>query len=96
MLEQCVELFEQLDEPHLAGALRTALASTPLPVPDDFRGPDTVRMYCLSLSNVQRDAGLAAIERAVREGVTSSQTRSRGLGGFVEAWREFASAVSSS
>ena len=93
MLGQCVELFEHLGEELLAEALREALAGDPLPVPQGFKGPDSVYMYRLSLTAMQREACVAAIERAVQSGVTSSQTRARGLGGFLEAWREYALAV---
>ena len=90
MLEQCVELFQQLDEPDLSLALQQVLHTQPLAMPDDHHGHPTTEMFQLRLSPSQYKAAVAAVSAAVAKGLTTSGTSSRGLGGFLEAWREYA------
>ena len=89
MLEQCIELFTVLREEQLVAQLHLALAGDPLPVPPDHKGPAGTQMYNLCLSPEQRTAGVEAIETAAVRGIVTRQTQARGLGGFVEAWREY-------
>ena len=90
MLEQCIELFAQLGEHSLSARLQQALSSEPLRSPPGHRGPPATRMYRLELSPNQRRCAVHAIERAARQGLCTPATAQRGLGGFVEAWREYA------
>ncbi len=90
MLEQCEELFLQLREKQLLDDLHRARAATPLPLPDGHSGDSKARMFQLSLPAERRRRMLQAVVAASSQGVTTSGTHSRGLGGFVEAWREFA------
>lgn len=90
MLEQCRELFLHAERPDLADAMAQAQRQAPLEVPADFQGPPITRMYALSLTPSQRLEALACVEAAVAADYRTSATQKRGLGGFLEAWREFA------
>ncbi len=90
MLEQSELLLSQLDEQRLVLALRESRAEQPLDVPDGFQGPHHARMYHLSLPPIIRAEVSYAIQQAVEQGLTTPDTADRGLGGFAEAWREFA------
>ena len=90
MLEQCIDLLQQVGEAQLAARLQRALAGPPLNTPADHRGGTATRMYRLELPTVERHALLGAILRADELNLATSQTRQRGLGGFVAACREFA------
>ena len=85
MLEQTAELLE--------GALRTALEhslkGTPVPKPDDHKGDAATDMFQLTLTPEHVLAIHERVAAAVAAGETTSATRSRGLGGFEEAWREY-------
>jgi hypothetical protein len=91
MLEQCVELFDHLDEPALSGALQEAMQLPPLETPADHAGPPATHMFQLNLNVVQRQTALDLVQRAVAGGLTTRGTGGRGLGGFAEAWREYLS-----
>ncbi|MEQ8859598.1 MAG: hypothetical protein RIC56_13210 [Pseudomonadales bacterium] len=86
LLEQTLEL---VDDPGLAGRLRAALQTAPLAKPDDHRGGPPTDMFRLQLSSAQATALRARVERARAAGARTSATGERGLGGFVEAWREY-------
>jgi hypothetical protein len=98
MLEQCVDLLHQQDKTVLAAPLLAALDTTPLPTPPDHRGPEATRMYLLPFASepgsnaVHGDAILAALEQAQEQGLVTSQTTQRGLGGFISAWLEYVQA----
>jgi hypothetical protein len=89
MLEQCVDLLEQLEKPHLHGLLSEAMHTTPLAVPADHKGALATQMFKLSLSKNQRLEILTAIESAVEGGLATQHTANRGLGGFIQAWQEY-------
>ncbi len=85
-----MELFQQLDEGELSQRLMETLQAPPLATPADHRGPPATQMHHLELLPSQRVAALAAMQRAVSEGLTTSGTARRGLGGFIAAWQEYA------
>ncbi len=86
LLEQSAEL---VDEPRLAGRLQDQLQQTPVAKPDDHEGSIETDMFRMSLTldEVRRVRG--CVEAAAAAGATTSATRGRGLGGFVETWREY-------
>jgi hypothetical protein len=86
LLEQTLEL---LDAPALAQRLREGMSSGPLPKPDDHEGGSETDMFQMSLSLPEVRAVSQRVEDAMAAGVTTSGTRERGLGGFVETWREY-------
>ena len=90
MLEQCIDVFHQLDAAELADQLAAALNQVPLPVPADFKAGEGALMYRLALVPEQRQRGLKLIQQAVELELCTPQTRHRGLGGFVAVWREYA------
>jgi hypothetical protein len=89
MLEQCTDLLGQLQEDGLVGALQRALSGQALATPVDHQGGQAVQIYVLRLPLDQRREICRAIEQAVSAGLSTAQTKSRGLGGFVEAWQEY-------
>ena len=88
MLEQSVELLA--DEAPLAERVAAVLRDTPLEKPADHRGGAPTDMFTLALSAAECRAIDAAVTRAVADGRTTTGTRARGLGGFREAWHEYA------
>ncbi len=90
MLEQCIDLFEQLERAELSALLKDAAASEPLQTPADHTGPPASQVLHVDLDREVREAMLSAIQDAYARGMTTRQTERRGLGGFVEAWREYA------
>jgi hypothetical protein len=86
MIEQTLELLGDADP---APALRAALDGMPLEKPSDHRGGGPTDMFLLALSLDQVRSIRAAVAAAAAAGQTTSATRSRGLGGFIEAWDEF-------
>lgn len=62
----------------------------PLATPEGFKPQREVQMYQLHWSAADRIEGLAAIVTAVEQRRSTSATSQRGLGGFVQAWQEFA------
>lgn len=85
MLEETSEL---VGEP-LVGVLRRAMAGEPIDKPDDHSGTELTDMFSLSLCPEQAGAIHARVAEAVGAAQTTTRTRSRGLGGFEEAWREY-------
>ena len=83
MLEQTLRLVD--DD---LGLMRV-LARPPLPKPPGHKGDERTDTFQLTLNRAQIGIILAAIERAVHRGQTTSETAARGLGGFLEAWREY-------
>jgi len=90
MLEQSIDLLGQLDELALQQLLRGALQGTPLRTPTDHTGHAATQMFRLCVPSAQRQEILRAIRAASERGMTTQDTAHRGLGGFVEAWREYA------
>jgi len=90
MLEQCVDLLGQLCECALQDVLLRALDAQPLEMPVDHTGPASTQMFRLTCPATLRDEFLRAISQASERGLATTDTRERGLGGFVEAWREYA------
>jgi hypothetical protein len=86
MIEQTLELLGDADA---AAALRAVLGGAPLEKPSDHRGGMATDMFVLALSLGQVRAISEAVQGAVASGQTTSGTRTRGLGGFVEAWDEY-------
>ena len=86
LLTQTVEL---LDDDVVAARLRQTLSRQPLAKPLDHRGGVETDMFRVRLSLAEARVVLAAVEAAVVRGAATSGTRGRGLGGFVEAWREY-------
>ena len=91
MLEQTLELLADL--PDLATPLRGALASAPLAKPQGHKGGAATDMFVLHLDPAAAFAIAKQVEAAVVKGMETSGTRGRGLGGFQEAWREFAESI---
>ena len=90
MLEQTREL---LDASH-AELLDSALAAPALDKPPDHRGGAATDMYELALEREAVIVISARVAAAVDRGLYTSATRARGLGGFREAWMEYAAYVS--
>ena len=93
MLDQCMELLRRQDLEALGQVLADAIADQPLDVPADHKGPSETRMHRVDLAPAMRQEILAAVELASVRGIITPQTATRGLGGFVEAWREYAAYV---
>jgi len=91
MLEQSIELLGA--EPRLVDAIGRAFVKSPLAKPVDHHGGPPTDMFVLSLTACEAKEVASAINAAIDAGRTTRATRSRGLGGFREAWREYASYV---
>jgi hypothetical protein len=89
MIEQSIEVLEQLEQTELQVPLRDALGAPPFGKPADHKGGAEVNMYRVSCAIALRKAILDAMVVAKEAGMTTSGTRTRGLGGFEEAWREY-------
>ena len=86
LLEQTLEL---VGEPALAKRLRDHLQAGPLPKPDDHEGGSETDMFQMSLILSEVQALHQRVAQAAAAGSTTSGTRDRGLGGFVETWRDY-------
>jgi hypothetical protein len=86
LLEQTLELVDDAD---LAVRLTLALNGTSLPRPQDHRGPRELDMLQPALTLADVETLRDVVGRAVAAGRTTTGTRTRGLGGFVEAWDEY-------
>ena len=87
MLEQTSELVA--DEPSLRAELvRLLERATPLDKPADHRGGSATDMFRVDLTREVVVLLCDRVESAVQVGAATSGTSGRGLGGFVEAWRE--------
>lgn len=95
MLEQSLELTALVgvasqDPPTtLRLALMNALEGPALAKPDDHRGDTATDLLPLQLDLVEVRQMLALVHRAVIEGIRTSGTMQRGLGGFQAAWTEY-------
>ncbi len=86
MLQQTLEL---LNDGGLQARLERILAQRPLPKPDDHRGGAATDMFRVDLSLEEVRAVRRQVEAARVRGESTSATRGRGLGGFIEAWQEY-------
>lgn len=89
MLEQTMELLEGGTYRRLSEALE----GEPLGKPGDHRGGAPTDMFILTLSQHEAAAIAARVVGAAANGETTSGTRQRGLGGFQEAWLEYAQSL---
>lgn len=88
-------LARYLKDPQpLQRALRAALATAPLPQPDGFRGGAGLDMLALAFSPRLIGDAQALLRWAGEQQVRTAATERRGLGGFAEAWADYARAVS--
>jgi hypothetical protein len=88
MLEQTTELLVRFGRNELARSLDVA-ERKPLKKPDGHRGDETTDMFELALSRAEAEAIARIVAASVAVGERTAGTRSRGLGGFVEAWNEY-------
>lgn len=86
LLEQTLEL---VDDVRLAERLAAALRGAPLPRPDDHRGHRALDMLEPGFTLGEVTELHESVRRAVAAGRTTAATRTRGLGGFAEAWDEY-------
>ncbi|HEY5679634.1 MAG TPA: hypothetical protein VIS55_06170 [Pseudomonadales bacterium] len=86
MLNQTIEL---IGESPVADTLAGVLGSFPLEKPDDHRGGPATDMFVLELESGVRRAVVELVLLAREAGAATEATSHRGLGGFVEAWREY-------
>lgn len=87
MLEQCTELLG--NDARLRDVLARELTGTSLAKPHDHRGGAQTDMFEVVLSLDDAKAIYRIVGEAARGGLTTTQTRPRGLGGFAAAWREY-------
>ena len=86
LLEQTLEL---VDDAALAERVRDDMSKGPLPKPDDHEGGEETDMFQMSLGLADVRALRERVEQAADRGEATDATRGRGLGGFVETWREY-------
>lgn len=86
LLEQTLEL---VDRPELAARLRQCLQTGPVEKPADHQGGPETDMFRMALTLDEVRAIRERVEAAAAAGTETSGTRGRGLGGFVETWREY-------
>ncbi len=89
MLEQTRELAVSRQSPE-AQRLAQAVLQTPLAKPVDHTGKSSTDMIVLAWSYDDVNAIVELVKLATIEDRTSAATQGRGLGGFVEAWQEYA------
>ncbi|MFK7914624.1 MAG: nuclear transport factor 2 family protein, partial [Pseudomonadales bacterium] len=91
MLEQTLELLRWDDAAGsaVAVAIASVLAESALAKPADHRGAPSTDLFKLDLSTAETGQLLGLVRRAEREGVRTSGTMQRGLGGFRAAWNEY-------
>jgi len=88
MLEQTILLAQSRGlhcEP-----LQQVLAGSVIEKPDDHTGGHITDMFTLELELGYAQRLVALIAEAGAAGDVTPATRNRGLGGFLEAWREYA------
>ena len=99
MLMQTLELLQapgaaQADsQAEVRAALSSSLAGAALAKPVDHSGGASTDMFRLALTVEQAHAVLGVVQQAVATGATTSGTHGRGLGGFVEAWSDYAASL---
>lgn len=93
MLEQTSELLATA-EWDLSDALKRVLQNgVPLPRPADHKGGRATEMFRLELSGAAARRICDCVVTAAAAEIETNGTHGRGLGGFVEAWQEFAAAT---
>lgn len=88
MLEQTI-LLAQSRNVHCE-PLQQALAGSVIEKPDGHTGGSVTDMFTLDLELGYAAQIVALITQASAAGDATPATRNRGLGGFLEAWREYA------
>lgn len=91
MLEQSVELLEQAGAEELVAKLSRGLLAVPLPKPADHTAGPATDMFELELAVADARAVMGWMRHALERDWTTTGTRSRGLGGFVEVWMDYVS-----
>lgn len=86
LLDQTVEL---VDDRALAQRLRDGARAEQLDKPADHEGGSETDMFRMSLTLDEVRALTRRVEQAHAAGETTSGTRGRGLGGFIETWQEY-------
>lgn len=89
MLEQTRQLAISGTSPE-AQRLAKAVRQTPLAKPAEHTGGSSTDMIVLAWSHEEVSAIVELVKLAMAEERTSEATQGRGLGGFVEAWQEYA------
>jgi hypothetical protein len=89
MLEQTAALLDASGEPELAARIVHMLDAEPLPKPADHKGGAITDMFLLSLDRHEVERIADVIAAAAARGLRTPAAPARGLGGFVEAWREY-------
>ena len=87
MLEQTIDL---VGNSPVAACLSSVLDDSPLAKPAGHRGGEATDMFVLELDSAEIRTVLALVSAGVARGETTPGTRTRGLGGFTQAWREYA------
>lgn len=90
MLLQSAALLEMESKKFLADRLFSLLSQRPLSKPDDHSGPAETDMFLLDLTGDECEQILRVISQAAVQGRVTAGTQNRGLGGFIEAWTEYA------
>ena len=90
MLEQTRELLERAEANELASKIGSSLGGPPLPKPRDHKAGRATDMFELELEHPDARAVLRWMRHAIEQDWRSAGTRTRGLGGFAEAWLEYA------
>ena len=88
MLEQTVALAQAQNLP--SDQLQLVLGGRALEKPADHIGGDATDMFTLRLELGYAREIVDVIARASAAGEHTPATKNRGLGGFLEAWREYA------
>jgi len=91
MLEQTLELARQ--QGVALPEIDEVLAGIPLPKPADHGGGSATDMFRVELAAARARTVHRLVGDAVREGLATPATASRGLGGFEAAWREYVAHV---
>lgn len=91
MLEQTLEILERAEAHALASRISESLETPPLAKPSDHKAGRATDMFVLEIELAEAQDVAGWMSHAVRQRWTTSGTRSRGLGGFVEAWMEYVS-----
>ena len=90
MLEESKQLFDAAGANDIAQQLADALGKPPLPLPDGHNGSPLAQMFVLDMPSGQRARAADLMAHLVARKVRTARTAERGLGGFAEAWQEFA------
>ena len=89
LLEQTRELAVRVDS-SIVPLLDATLQCAPLTKPADQRVASETDMFTLAWSQREVAVVVELVVSARDRGTTTSATRLRGLGGFIEAWQEYA------